>query len=630
MTSSRYSPLSTGRSAALVCALLAVLVHANALRNQFAYDDVHILTENDALHDASNLPGLMAEPYWPGEFSKELGLWRPGTTLSLGVQWALWQDRGMPYHLVNALAHGLATALVVLLIASLATVPIALLGGLVFAVHPVHVEAVSNIVGLAEVQAAVFFLAACLVHLRGGLALAEGTSYGARRIAAVTALYLAAFLTKESAVTLPGVLFLLDAAREHIGRGELRGYVRRRWPLYGVLTAAAGVALAMRFAVLGSLARPLGPLGADLLQEGVPRIWTVAGIWTHYVRLMVFPLDLSADYSPNVLPVELGWHALNLAGVILALAFLAMAWLTFRDRKLGEGSNSARLVGFGVMWFIITISPISNVFFLAGVLLAERTLYLPSVGAVAVAGWLLARLLRARPRFGWVVTAGVVILMGARTWNRTPTWAHTGTVFETMLRDNPQSGRSQWVLGDLFYLQGRVPESLRAYRAAIGILGGHHQLMTEIGKKLIGAKKYRAADFVLLHAWRDEPTWGVAPGYMAISHFQQGNWANAEEYARASLAADGDDPIISHVLSASLAEEGRFAEAIPWRENAIRNGEGDSWEQWIALARLRMTVGDSLGATMARDSARSKASTVDEIRQIGRRIDPYPWPTPPL
>jgi len=85
-----HSPFSKARSAALVSALLAVLVHANVLQNQFAYDDVHILTEHEELHDVSNLPGLMAEPYWPGEFSKELGLWRPGTTLSLGVQWALW------------------------------------------------------------------------------------------------------------------------------------------------------------------------------------------------------------------------------------------------------------------------------------------------------------------------------------------------------------------------------------------------------------------------------------------------------------------------------------------------------------------------------------------------------------
>ena len=608
--------LSSARGAALVSALLAVLVHANALQNQFAYDDVHILTEHEELHDVSNLPRLMVEPYWPGDFSKELGLWRPGTTLSLGVQWAIWQDSGMPYHLVNALAHGLVTALVVLLIASLSTVPVALLGGLVFAVHPVHVEAVSNIVGLAEVQAAVFFLAACLVHLRAGRAVAEGRSYGAGRLTLVTGLYLGAFLTKESAVTLPGALFLLDAAREQIGLGELRTYVRNRWKPYGVLAAAAGAVLAMRFAVLGSLAHPLGPLGADLLQEGVPRIWTLAGIWTHYVRLMVFPLDLSADYSPNVLPIELGWNALNLAGLALALAFLAVTWLSFRKRELGEGSRSGRLVGFGVMWFIITISPISNAFFLAGVLLAERTLYLPSVGAAAVAGWLLARLFDSRPRFGWIVTAMVVITMGARTWKRTPTWEHTGTVFETMLRDYPQSGRSQWVLGDLFYNQGRVPESLRSYRAAIGILGGHHQLMTEIGKKLIRAKKYRAADFVLLHAWRDEPSWGVAPGYLAINHFQQSNWATAESYARASLAADGDDPVISHILSSALAEEGRFAEAIPWRENAIRNGEGDNWEQWSALARLRLTTGDTLGASVARDSARARATSGDETRRI--------------
>jgi tetratricopeptide (TPR) repeat protein len=380
----------------------------------------------------------------------------------------------------------------------------------------------------------------------------------------------------------------------------------------------------MRFAVLGSLAHPLGPLGADLLQQGVPRIWTIAGIWTHYVRLMVFPLDLSADYSPNVLPIALEWTPLSLAGLGLALAFLAGAWLAFRARELRQGENSARMVGFGVMWFVITISPISNVFFLAGVLLAERTLYLPSVGAVAVAGWALVELMRRRRALGRALVATIVVLLGIRTWTRTPTWEHTGTVFEAMLRDYPQSGRSQWVIGDLFFIQGRVPESLRAYRAAIGMLGGHHQLMTEIGKKLIGAKKYRAADFILLHAWKDEPTWGVAPGYMAVNHFQQQDWPNAERYARASLEANGKDPVISHVLSSALAAQGRYAEAIPWRENAIENGESDNWEQWFTLARLRMSVGDSIGAEAARDSAIAKTATVDEIKQIGKDILPFP------
>lgn len=210
-----HTLLAGARGAALLCALVAALVHANTLGNRFAYDDVHILTENEEIQDARNLPRLMLEPYWPGDWGEELGLWRPGTTLALGLQWALWKDRGMPYHLVNVLAHALATApLVVLLLARLATVPVALLGGLVFAVHPVHVEAVANIVGLAEIQAAVFFLAACLLHLRGGGALARPTACGIGRTLAVTALYLGAFLTKESAVALPGVIFLLDAARE--------------------------------------------------------------------------------------------------------------------------------------------------------------------------------------------------------------------------------------------------------------------------------------------------------------------------------------------------------------------------------------------------------------------------------
>jgi hypothetical protein len=613
------------RRAALLCAVLGVLLHANTLGNEFAYDDVHVLIENEAIHDVENLPGLLVQPYWVGEFGDALGLWRPATTLSLGLQWALWQDLAWPYHLINALAHGVATGLVVLLLATLASAPIALVAGLIFAAHPVHAEAVANIVGLAEIQAAAFYLAACLLHARAAPALGEGR-YGGGRVAAVAALYLGAFLSKESAVTLPGALFLIDAARERIGLGELRAYVRSRGAVFAALVLCAGAVLAGRILVLGSVAHPLGPLGGGLLEAGVPRVWTVAGIWTHYVRLMAFPLDLASDYSPNVIPIALGWTSLNVLGVVLAVGAMLLTWASWRDRDLAPGSGSSKLAGFGVLWFVIAISPISNVFFLAGVLLAERTLYLPSVGAVAVAGWLLVRFAERRREAGIGLIAVVVGLMGIRTWVRNPTWENNITVFETMLRDYPQSGRSQWVLGDLFFEQERIPEALASYRLAVGILGGYPQLLVQISNKLIAADRHDAARTLLLYAWRDDPSWAVAPGYLAVSHFQTMEWPEAEHYARISLEADPDQRVMPHVLAGALAEQGRYGEAIPWREFTIAQGESGSWEQWLALARLRLSVGDTLGAGAARDSALSRASGPEETRQIGSRFLPYDPP----
>ena len=246
-----------------------------------------------------------------------------------------------------------------------------------------------------------------------------------------------------------------------------------------------------------------------------------------------------------------------------------------------------------------------------------------------VAAWLLHRLLERRRRLGWTATVMVVLLMGVRSWTRTPTWRHSGTVFDTLLRDYPQSGRSQWVLADLFFQEGMVSESLRSYRMAVGILGGHHQLMTEIAKKLMGATKYRAAEFILVHAWQQEPTWHVAPGILAVSRFQQQDWEGVERFARASLALNDEDPTVAHVLAAALTEQGRYAEAVTWREKTIENGEGDRWEQWLTLARLKLTVGDERGAEMARDSAQARITHPEQMRQIGIGFVPFPPPQAP-
>lgn len=594
------SPLRSVRVAALLAAGLAALASANTLGNGFAYDDTHIVVENTAIQSLETLPGALIEPYWPGAFAREHGLWRPTTTALLGLEYALVGRDPTLYHLVNVLGNAVAAALVVLVLAHLTTLAAAFAAGLVFAVHPVHVEAVANVVGIAEILPAVLFLWAALVHLRGGERTRWRTGLG------IAALYGLAFGAKESAVTLPGVLFLLDAARERLAFADLSAYLRRRWRLYAPMAVVAAGMLLARRPILGGVADAFPPTGADLLTE-IPRIWTLAEVWSHYVRLLVFPMDLSADYAPDVLPISLGWHTANLVGLVLALAVLAGALAAWRRPPMAPGRSTGRAVGFGVVWFLVTISPVSNVFFLTGVVLAERTLYLPSVGFAAAFGWLAVRLARER-RFGAVALVAVTVaLMGWRTWERNPTWRDNEAVFGHLIADYPHSGRSQWVLGTLFFEHGDPRQALVSYRAAVGLLGTHYPLMMEIAEKLTLRDDYEPATRLLEYAWREYPEIVAAPNMLALLYADRDMPEESERWARIAGAAEPEHPLPPQLLARALAEQQRWREAAEAREAAIERGLGASWTQWASLAELRSRAGDSALAWAALDSARALA-----------------------
>jgi len=223
------SPLRSVRSAAFLAGAAAVLVSVNVVFNDFTFDDLPIIVENTRIHDFSTLPEALVTPYWPGEYGQDLGLWRPATTALLAMQWAVWGENPAMFHVVNLVLHGVVTALVVLVLAELTPIALAFIAGLLFAVHPIHVEAVANVVGFAEIFSSVLYLLACLLFLRSGIRITL------RRGAAITVLFLVAFLAKESAVTLPGVLFLLDGARADTRVREVLSYV----PAGGQFTRAS-------------------------------------------------------------------------------------------------------------------------------------------------------------------------------------------------------------------------------------------------------------------------------------------------------------------------------------------------------------------------------------------------------
>lgn len=615
------SPLEDRRTAFLLVGVVATAIYLNALGNGFAYDDNHIVLNNTALHSLETLPGALLEPYWPGSYGPELGLWRPVSSALYGLQWMLWGGEPLLFHAVNVVMHVVASLLVVLLLADLLPLAAAFVAGLVFAVHPVHVEAVANVVGLSELLSTICVLGAALLHIRAGPRSGWGPSL------AIGALYAIGFGAKESAVTLPGLIFLLDAARGRIGFRDLRPYLTDRWRVYAVMLVVAVGLLAARYSVLGSIASPFAPLGAGLLEE-IPKIWTLGEIWMHYVRLWVFPLDLASDYAPGVIPISFGWHVENVLGVGLAITILVLSLVAWRRQPVAREHDTARTAAFGVVWFMIAISPTSNTLFLSGVLLAERTLYLPSVGLAAATGWLVVRLARDRRRLAWGGLTVAVLASSVRVWTRNPTWHDTPTVMETLMRDYPQSGRAQWMLGDQFLMGGRVSQGLVSYRAAIDLLGTHYAMLTEISQRLMGVGRFRAAELLLRLAATDRPDFPLAYSLLALVRAEYGDAEGTERYARRSLELYPRDQTRLHLLAWALAAQGRVEEAAEARARADEIGPTIFWQKHMYDAYARWSAGDSTGTYQALDSVNVWVSTdigraaVDSVKVAEFGFDP--------
>ena len=177
--------------------------------------------------------------------------------------------------------------------------------------------------------------------------------------------------------------------------------------------------LALRYANIGTLTNA----GDAPWFVGLPasaRFWTAVRVFPEYLRLMLVPLDLVPDYGPGVIVPETSWFSpLVLLGVLTAAVTAAVGVLAW---------TRIRLVSLGILWFAGVLFPVSNLVLTTGILLAERTLYLPSVGfAVAVAGvaGALAAALRSderRLRMATAVLALVLVLFGIRTWTQNRVW----------------------------------------------------------------------------------------------------------------------------------------------------------------------------------------------------------------
>jgi hypothetical protein len=342
------------------------------------YDDIPIIQDNARVHgfDVARIREIFSHAYWPPPFVEQL--YRPLTLAGLAAQYAAGAGSPMVFRVMSYALYAVTAVLVYRLATRVLDPWPSLAIATLFAVHPVHVEAVALGVNQAEL-------------IVGLIALVMTTSYidwrraGAirgRSWALLAALYALATLVKESGFVLP--LFLVAADVTILRSGEWRWPKRADVLGYALLAAVAAVSLALRFAVAGPPAFAVVPAAELRGLDVVGRLGVMLDVVPMWLRLLVWPRHLQVDFAPGEI-VSGGMPEAVFGFAILCGFVTALVYGLRRDR----------ILAFGLLWMAIALLPVSNLL-PTGVVVGERTLFLPSVGFVIAVGAVAQRVLDAQ------------------------------------------------------------------------------------------------------------------------------------------------------------------------------------------------------------------------------------------
>ncbi|MFQ3582473.1 MAG: tetratricopeptide repeat protein [Chloracidobacterium sp.] len=559
------------RAACLLITLVVVIGYANSLNCGFAQDDVFVVTINRAIRDLPHVYRVFAQPYW-GIGYEELATYRPIVNVSLALNYAVHGFHPLGYHLVNLLLHAINSCLVYGLVHTYTRWShLALFTALLFAAHPVHVEAVTQVVGRTELLAASFGFLSWHAYLRTG----EGRHW--RWLA--WAAFAVGMYAKESAITLIGVIGLAELCA---GRLQTRqDWQRLLFEMSGFL-AVAGSNIVTRWLVNGRF----GVQSDQTYFHNDPwltRILTMSQGLVEYFRLLIFPYKLCAFYDFSFFPKVATLTprvATSLTLVVVVIGLGIWAW------------RRQPVVAFAILMFFVSISLVSNIIVPTGLVIAERVLYLPSLSICLLGGLGLATLYERSPTGRRAAILACVTILGLMSWRtitRNPDWTDNEAYSRALLRDAPGNPKSWLAMAKVYEDSGNLAAAEAALQQAIAI-GAHRAApRTALGQLYMRLDRLSEAEALFRDAIAGNPLGWQAYFSLANLLARQGRTAEALDWYAAGKQQYLPPGDVLSKTAAGFYRGGQYVEACAVYEDALRRDPflGQTWAGYgITLLRL--------------------------------------------
>ncbi|PVD28691.1 hypothetical protein C0Q70_11285 [Pomacea canaliculata] len=458
----------------IILVVTTLAIYHNALDCGFVFDDMSAIVENQDLRPKTPITDLFWNDFWGTPMHKEKShkSYRPLCVLTFRFNYMLSELEPMTYHLVNVVLHAIVCILFMKVCNMFVKESTSFLAAMLFAVHPVHTEAVTGVVGRAECLSSIFFLAAFLMY-------SKCTGYRSpiawRPLIMTVILVTVAVICKEQGITVIGVccvyeVFVAQRATMSELLWMLTSVIQGKPKLAGWLQTSIMRAGFLVFSTLFLLFARIKVMGAQLpvftkfdnpasVSPSPARQLTLNYLLPVNAWLLLNPSGLCCDWTMGTIPIITSLVDMrNLA----TLAFYLVLG-SFTVYALFEQTRRSRAIIMSLSFLVLPFIPASNLFFPVGFVVAERILYTPSLGfclLVALGFHIIIENRKCLRGLMYLLMTLLLLCHSAKTFVRNYDWMSEYSLFRSALKVNQDNAK-------LWNNVGHALEKVEKYQEAL-------------------------------------------------------------------------------------------------------------------------------------------------------------------
>ncbi|KAF1748162.1 hypothetical protein GCK72_024629 [Caenorhabditis remanei] len=490
---------------------LSILPYLSCLNGDFVFDDAESIVNNPIVNGEESLSQIFTRDFWgrPIASPHSHKSYRPVTTFTFWLNYQLHGKSTLGYHIVNIICHGVATMVFYLFARLLEKrfnhFEVALPSAVLFAVHPVHTEAVANMTGRAELLMTIFSLLALITFIRN-------ETFSWNFVIFVT---MATFSKEQGLMAIPIALCIDLVTRAPFSSKHPATIV-----FFLLLTFLRMFINGFQTAKFTKLDNP-----AAFIESGFYRAVNYSYIWLYHIYLLVIPANLCFDYSMGCIPPISSLYDVRVLSPVL-ISIPVIIGVKFR--------NECRVLTFGALIGAIAFLPSSNIFFTVGFTVAERVLYLPSVGFCIMCAVAMKKL-SVHTKNADIIAITVILLSISKTYKRSSEWENELSLYSSGLRVCPMNAKIHYNMGKVLGDNGLTKDAEKNYWNAIKLDPSYEQALNNLGNLLEKSGDSKTAESLLARAVTLRPNFAVAWMNLGISQMNLKKYQDAEKSLKNSL-----------------------------------------------------------------------------------------------